>query len=137
MCGRRTRGTATSGSFSGLELGGTRPIFPPQVGSASVSRRPSVSQGPRLLPHAFFKEVPRPRVGTKARPDTGLLSQCRRHLNEHRGQSRATGDCGRGSPQKFVAQLCFRETCWGRSRTASPGCGGQVLAAQLRAALLA
>lgn len=33
------------------------------------------------------------------------------------------GDCGRGSPQKFVAQLRFRETCWGRPRTASPGVG--------------
>lgn len=102
-------------------------IFPPQVGSARGAGAPSVSRGRGFCPRAFFKEVPRPRVilGTKARPDTGLLSQCRRHSAEHRGQSRATGDCGRGSPQKFVAQLCFRETCWGRAPTRPPpGCGG-------------
>lgn len=62
---------------------GTRPHFPAAGRDRECNPEPPVSRGGRgFCPRAFFKEVPRPRVilGTKARPDTGLLSWCRRHL---------------------------------------------------------
>lgn len=58
-------------------------IFPPQVGTTSVSRRPQRLAGAAAPVHVLFlKEVPRlsETSETKARQEPGLLGECPRHL---------------------------------------------------------
>lgn len=55
---------------------GTRPHFPASGRDRECQQAPPGSRGGRgSFPRAFFKEVPRPRgiLGTKARPEPGLL----------------------------------------------------------------
>lgn len=62
---------------------GTRPHFPPQIATASVSRRTRCLAGAGAPVHVlFFKEVARPSgtPRTKARSEPGLLDECPCHL---------------------------------------------------------
>lgn len=84
----------------------------------------SVSRGPRPLSTCFSlrrcRVSARPRRQKRGR-SPACSASARATLNEHRGRSLVADGSGRGSRQKFVAQLRLRGTCWRRPRVASPG----------------
>lgn len=102
-------------------------VFAPRAGTASVSRRPQRLAGAAAPSTCFSlrrsRASARPR-GQKRGRSLACSASARATLNERRGRSLVADGSGRGSRQKFVAQLRLRGTCWRRPRVASPGTGG-------------